>query len=194
MDLITISDIEIRVGRTFTSTEVGRIAALIQDASAAIRLYCGRPFAEETVTVRRVPHNGTINLRRRDVTAVSAVTTTDAVAVDHTWDGLHTITISNPWRFDYEYPTGQTTTVVDVTYTYGSDVVPDAVKAVACQVVARAFGVPADQTGVQQEAIGGYSYTTGSAAAAGPVGLLPAEMRALDVYRSVGGTAQATVR
>ena len=194
MDLITISDIEIRVGRTFTSAEVGRIIALIQDTSAAIRQYCGRPFQETTATVRRVSHNGAITLRRRDINAVTAVTTIDSVAVDHTWDGLHTVAISTPWRLDYEYPTGETATVVDVTYTYGSDVVPDAVKAVACQVVARAFGVPADQTGVQQEAIGGYSYTTGSAAAAGPVGLLPAEMRVLDIYRAVGGTARVAVR
>ena len=194
MDLITISDIEIRAGRTFTATETGRIAALIQDASAAIRLYCGRPFGQETVTVRRPSHNGAITLRRRGITAATAVTTTDSVAVDFTWDGLHTVTISTPWRLDYEYPTGQTASVVDVTYTHGDTVVPDVVKAVACQVVARAFGVPADQTGMQQEAIGGYSYTTGSAAAAGPVGLLPAEMRALDVYGSVGGTAQVSVR
>jgi hypothetical protein len=194
VDLITISDIEIRAGRTFTATETGRIAALIQDASAAIRLYCGRPFGVATATVRRVSHNGTIELRRRDITAVTAVTTTDAVTVDHEWDGLHTITVSNPWRFDYEYPTGQTGTVVDITYTHGTATIPDVVTAVACQVVARAFGIPADQTGMQQESIGGYSYTTGSAAAAGPVGLLPAEMRALDAYRAVGGTARTYVR
>lgn len=194
MDLVTIGEVEIRSGRAFTVTETWRVDALIQDASAAIRLYCGRPFGVETVTVRRVSNNGVIDLRRRDITAVSAVTTIDSVAVGFVWDGLHTITVANPWRFDYQYPTGETATVVDVTYTHGAAVVPDVVKAVVCQVVARAFGVPADQTGMQQEAIGGYSYTTGSAAAAGPVGLLPAEMRALDRFCSVGGTARAFVR
>ena len=194
MDLITVADIEGRFGRELTDTELVRATPLIQDVSAAIRLYTGRPFQETTATVRKVPHGGIVNLRRADITDVTAVDTIDAVAVDFTWDGLNTVTLSTVWRFDYEYTNGENIAAVDVTYTYGSDTVPQVVKSVACQVVARALGTPADQTGIQQESIGGYSYTIGSVAAAGPVGLLAAEMRALDAFRAVGGTARAYVR
>ena len=61
--------------------------------------------------------------------------------------------------------------------------------AVVCQIAARAFGRPADQTGVSSETIGQYSYQVGGAAAAGPVGMLADERAVLDRYRRVGGTA-----
>lgn len=61
--------------------------------------------------------------------------------------------------------------------------VPAEVVAVVCQMAARVYGSPADQSGVQQESLGGYSYTVGSAAASGAAGLLAAEKAVLDRYR-----------
>lgn len=74
------------------------------------------------------------------------------------------------------------------------DVIPDTVLAVCCQVAARVYGVPPDESGYSQEAMGAHSRTIGSAAAAGALGFLPAEERALrrvnPAQRTWGRTVQ----
>ncbi len=186
-DLCTTADVEARIGRELTAAEETRVAALIDDASAAIRLYTGRPFAATTTTVRRKPHFGVVRLRQRGITAVTSVTNLDGDAVDFEWDGLSQVVVgASTYRFDLD---STIPTAVDVTFTHGSNTIPDAIKAVCAQMAARAFGRPADTSGIQQEAIAGYSYTVGVAAASGAVGLLPDEKAVLDRYRSVGGTA-----
>jgi hypothetical protein len=82
---------------------------------------------------------------------------------------------------------------VDVTYTAGYDDVPADVVAVVVQIALRAFGVNAEQTGLQSESIAGYSYSVGSAAASGGLGMLQAEREVLDRYRIVGGTSYLRV-
>ena len=183
--LITVDDVEARIGRDLTDAERSRVAALIRDASAAIRLYTGREFAAGSHTVRRMPHHGVVTLRA-GVASVTSVENLDGAPVGYTWDGLNTIRVgSTVDTFSWNLPV--ITQAVDVTYTTVGDV-PAAVAAVAAQMVARAFGQPADQSGVQQEAIAGYSYTVGTAAASGPVGLLPDERAILGRYRRRGGT------
>jgi hypothetical protein len=52
----------------------------------------------------------------------------------------------------------------------------------------RTIGTPAEQGGITSESITNYNYQRGSVAAAGSVGLLSEEKRALDIFRRHGGT------
>lgn len=61
--------------------------------------------------------------------------------------------------------------------------VPGDVLGVVCQIVGRALGTTSAAGAIQQESLGSYSYSIGSAAAAGPMGLLLAERETLDRYR-----------
>lgn len=61
--------------------------------------------------------------------------------------------------------------------------VPADVVAVVCQIVGRALGTSAAAGAIQQESLGSYSYSIGSAAAAGPLGMLPSERETLDRHR-----------
>lgn len=190
--LCTVDDVQARIGRTLTAAERARVATLIDDASAAIRLHTGRPFAAVTRTIRRMPHGGVVKLPHRGVADVTAVASIDGTALAYAWDGLNQVIVGLANQIDLAVLT--TSRAVDITFTAGSDDVPQAVAAVCAQIAARAFGRPADQSGVQQETIAGYSYQVGSAAASGGVGILPDERRVLDRYRQVGGTAFVGLR
>jgi hypothetical protein len=74
-----------------------------------------------------------------------------------------------------------------VTYE-ADDPAPDGVIGIVCQMAMRAFGVDPTSSGHQQESIGGYSYSMGTSASSGAVGMLPDERRVLDLYRRVGAT------
>lgn len=190
-NLITAGDIETRLGRALTEAEGDRVAALIVDASAAIRVYTGRPFGVETVTRRFMPYAGVVTIRQGDITAVTAVSWAGSGdALSFTWDGANRVSVSGATDpFTYNIPlTGLTNQAVDITFTYGEAEVPDAIVAVCCQMVLRALGRPAIDSGTQQESIAGYSYTVGTAAASGPVGLLPDEKALLNRYRRRGAS------
>lgn len=178
--LTTYQEVEARLGRTLTPDEQTRVDTLIIDASAAVRLVTGQDFDEATTTKRLKVKRRKVRLPQRPVTAVSAVIDINANPVLFTWLGDDSVQVGrnvpddfgwNPWRTDVS--------VVDVTYTHGYAATPDVVVAVVCGIVLRAFGTNPTATGVQQESIGGYSYSIGAAAAAGGVGMLPAEREAL---------------
>ena len=169
--LASSADLTGRLGRDLTAAEAIRVPFLLADASAAVRREAGQIFTAETSTWRTRPRNGRITLPQRPVDAVLSVTDVDGNAVGFEWDGLQTVTVA-------------TCATVDVTYDHGSDEIPQEIVAVVCQVAARALGRPADGTGVTSESIAGYSYTVGSAAAAGGVGLLPDEKRICRRYRT----------
>lgn len=188
--LADASEVEARLGREFTAAEIGRIGFLLDDVSAVVRSYCGRQFTSGSATVRLRASNGTIWLPERPVTAVTAVEDINGNAVSFVWNGLDKVTVGsaaplNSFEINYSYTMGPR--VFDVTYTGGSGV-PDDVKAVVCQMAARALGRPADEAGTTQESIAGYSYSVGAAAAAGPAGMLADEKAVLDRYRRVGNT------
>lgn len=183
--LATVSDLEILLQRTFTLAEAAAAELLLTLTSSAIRSYTGQQFTYTTTTARIRPRNGKLRLPQRPVVAVTEVTTTDATpaAVTFEWDGFGTVSMTS--GFDsfqtngYGYGCGPYL----VTYTHGYVSVPDDIRAVALQVAGRAFGTAADQTGVQSESIGSYSYSVGGAAASGAVGLLAGERAILDRYR-----------
>lgn len=193
--LATVEDVEVRIGRPITSIdERQRIEALLRDASAAVRLYTGRQFSTGSVTDRlRVWNDGAVHLPR-EVTAVTAVASIDGLSVGHTWDGMERVYVGLPDQFDVEPLVLPNSGVVDVTYTIGTSTVPDAIVAVVAQIAARAFGTPADGSGRQQESIAGYSYSVGTAAASGGVGMLAGEKAVLDRYRRVGGVVRMNLR
>lgn len=185
--LASVDDVELRVGRSFDSDERARCAALLEDVSGMVRLYCGQQWTSGSVTVRRRVRHGRVRLSQRDITDVTGVADVLGNSLGFEWDGLDTVFVGGGvTRFDLDSLSDRAS--VDVTYTVDSPV-PAVVRAVVCQMAARSFGRPADSTGVQSETIQGYSYSVGAAAAAGPVGMLADERRALDGFRRVVGVA-----
>lgn len=180
-----------RLGRDLTATEEARVLALLTDASATARKVSGQQFDLATTTARLTPRNGVVRLPQRPVLAVTAVTDTNANDVTFTWLGDDRVNIAtqvfDSWSM---VPYRNGITAVDVTYEHGYETVPDDIVAVVCQIVARALGRAPDSSGLTSETIEGYSYSLGSAAAAGPLGLLPDERLILESYRRVGSSSR----
>ncbi|GAA0455790.1 hypothetical protein ABZ951_04355 [Streptomyces sp. NPDC046215] len=51
---VSVTDIEIRIGRTFEEPEKPRVQAFIADATALVRDYCGPRYVEESPAIRAV--------------------------------------------------------------------------------------------------------------------------------------------
>jgi len=103
------------------------------------------------------------------------------VAVTYEWDGLQVVAV----------PSG--TGALDVTYSHAFDAdVLASVAGVVATIAARAYGHPLEAGAVTSESVQGYSYSTGSAAASGGFGLLPAEHRKL--RRLVGSKGIGAIR
>lgn len=179
MALATIEDLENRLERTFDegSPARARAAALLDDASAAVIAETGQTFATGERTVRLRARGRKVRLPRpaSDVSEVLSVGD-GGDALDFTWYAGTVIDLASIPLEGW----------VDVTFTV--DEVPAIVVAVVCQMVGRALGVKPDESGVQSESVGDYSYTVGAAAAAGAVGMLPDERRALRGLGPVGST------
>jgi hypothetical protein len=178
--LATVEDVEARLGRTLIGTEEDQMEALLADVSAAVRAYTGQEITAGTSSDIRLKVQGTtVRLPQRPVTAVDGVDSVTGDTLGFTWyAGDHLELDSVP-----------TVGWVDVTYDHGYDDVPPDLIAVVCNIAMRAFGTPAEQTGLQSESIGTYSYTVGGAAAAGALGLLADEKKILDNYRRTIGSA-----
>jgi hypothetical protein len=177
--LASVDDLSGRLGRALTAAESDRAELLLADASAAVRSYTGQHISQSETTSRLRLRGGTVRLPQRPVIDVASVADTDGVDLDVTWVAGDRLVVTNA------YLTGW----VDVTYTHGYEEIPSEIIAVVCQIAGRAFGRPADESGMQSETIGQYSYTVGVAAAAGGLGLLNDERAVLDRYARVGGTA-----
>jgi hypothetical protein len=165
-----------------------RANALIEDASAAIRTCARQQILTATSTAKVVrqiltARGSVIRLPERPVTAVTALTDLDGVAVDYEWDGLDKLYTSS-----YDY-------TLKVTYNHGYGAgndprgVADVVKGICANVVARAMGTPTELSGKTAESIGTYSVSIGAGAAQGGFGLLKSEIaaiRAATGYRGMG--------
>lgn len=181
--LATVDDLQDRM--SVDATDYARADALLKDASASVRRYTGQDFTETDSTVTLKVRNGRVRLPQRPVTAVASVLDANGNTVNHTWlDGDEWVTVGSnvfdswafePWRNGYSK--------VTVTYTHGYETIPDEIIGVVCQIAARAYGRPAEDTGMSSESIDGYSYSTGAAAAAGGFGMLPDERLTLEPYR-----------
>jgi hypothetical protein len=190
--LATLDDLQDRIGRVLEGDDVTRALAILDDASAAVRSYTGQTISEATTTDRLQPRRGLLRLPQRPVTAVASVQNTDGIDVSYTWDHGSTVNLGGYGflnSFEVE-PFRNQRMWLDVTYTHGWETVPADIIAVVCQIAGRAYGRPLEDTGLQSESIAGYSYSLGSAAAAGGLGMLNDERAVLDRYRIVGGTAR----
>lgn len=190
--IASVDDVALRMHRAIDDPlEIRLIEALLADASSMVRQITGQQFSAATVTATLPVLDGAVFLAANDIADVSSVTTLDGTALAFDWDGRHRLTTGAPEQFDLELVAG---TTVIVTYTRDDDVAPQWVVGIVAQMAARAFGRPADQSGVQQETIAGYSYSVGAAAAAGGVGLLPyEEARLREAYPPPMGTAWLAV-
>jgi hypothetical protein len=102
-----------------------------------------------------------------------------------TWHHGDVVVLGSTLRFDDE-PLRNATEFVDVTYDHGFDELPHDLIGIVCQIAGRVIGTSVEDTGKQSETIASYSYSLGAAAAAGAVGLLPAEREALSTFRRPG--------
>lgn len=190
--LATVADVQARLASTLTSAEEVRVAALIDDATAAVRAYTRQTISRATTTDRlmvRIPRGDmVVVLPQRPVTSITTVTDLVGNTVAYEWDGLQTLEINGRTDLIFTIPAtlDDDLAVVDVTYDHGLDVDNDGrdilgtVRSIiAGGIVARAFGTPSEQAGKTAETIGGYSYQIGPAAAQGSFGLLNSEKAAL---------------
>jgi hypothetical protein len=192
MALATSVDVEARLGRTLTADESVRMDALLEDASAAVILYTGQQFAEGTTTATIYPQRGFVYLPQRPVNSITSVEDTDGTSLGYSWFAGERIDLSSSPVADFAYVgPGLTAAPVVVTYEHGYANIPQAIIAVVCNMALRALGQTPTSSGIQQESIAGYSYSTGAAGAAGPVGLLPDEKKVLERYKRSSGRVLA---
>lgn len=180
--LATTDDLSFRIGDI--SDEV-RAQALLDDVSAVVRAYTGQTFTLETTTDRLRARNGMVRLPQRPVTAVTTIADVDGGEVVFTWDAGDVVSLSgldNSRSFEV-FQFANRAPYVDATYTHGYETVPADIVAVVCQIAGRSYGRSSEASAVTQESIAGYSYSIGSAGAAGPMGMLADERRVLDLYR-----------
>lgn len=187
--LMTAEDVEARLGRPLTPAEAARIDALLADASSAIRSYTRQTISAVADDAVRLQVRRThVRLPQRPVTALDAVSDPNGNPCLYRWNGFDIIHVAGnvidtfawvPWVTGMPY--------VDVVYDHGYDPIPDDIVGVGCSMVSRALGRDPIDAGITSETIAGYSYSIGSAAAAGGFGMLPTEREVLDAYRRVGG-------
>lgn len=183
MALATIADVMDLTGKSYTDSEVWQLSNLLETATKRITNYTGQMFTrQEHVWKPRSAWKFTFP-QRPDVEIVS-VQDTDGNDLDYTFDGVDTIWIGNPSliRFDLD-PLANLLPRIVLTYVAGYEIIPMDVIGVCVQMAVRAFGADPAKSGFTQESITSYSYQQGSTAAAGAVGMLPAEMEALKIYR-----------
>ncbi|MFB4265306.1 hypothetical protein [Nonomuraea sp. GTA35] len=206
--LACVSDVEIRLGRAFTSDEAARVQVLLDDASALVRSYTRRDFAPsttETVVLRESA--GVLRLPQKPVTAVTSVVliglegVPDITVVGWGWDGLDVIDVSGwdsaivnlpEWVNDRAW----LPSTYRVTYTHGYAEVPADVVAVVCGMVGRTMSAPTTQSGITSETIGSYSYRTSEPGMGVGVSLGAADKALLDDagYKVKAGTTQVRLR
>jgi hypothetical protein len=194
--LATAADIEARLARALTTEENTRVAALLIDASAAIR-GATRPrqdfdhVVDDTVVLRPI---GTIlTLPQRPVTAVTSVVAIsgqdgipDITLSSYRWNGANEIEIGTglgwrtaidhdlePYHLDLWSPS-----TYRVTYSHGDPITPDDIRGKCCQLVMRCLTPTATVTpeGMTQMTVG--QYTEQWQQAAGAPGPVPVMTRA----------------
>ena len=161
MAFATLTDVEDRLGRDLESDEAFRAAALLEDATDAIRAAAGGqlifPPVTETITIVGAGRK-TLRLPQIPVTAVTAVTvTTTSVATVLT-------TLDYGWNEDGRFEAigggfrRRWNGIVTVTYTHGYAVVPLELVGLCARAAVSAIGDPAGAD-VKSESYGPYSVT-----------------------------------
>lgn len=188
MSLAEISDLEDLLGST---VDQARAQKLLHDASATVVAYTGQQFTRSTTTATvRVPRSRWLRLGQLPVHSVDAIVDLNDNPLTFEFDGIDRVRVPrNIDSFQWE-PWASPIRTVKVTYDHGFDDIPPEIVAVVCQVAGRAYGVRADDTGINQETLGAYNYSTGAAASSGALGLLLPERAVLDRFRQGVRTVQ----
>lgn len=181
------TDVEDNLGRTLTAGEITRASTLLNRASQLIRSYTGLTFTLVTddVAVMRITA-GRVRLPQRPVTAVSKVALVgyDGVqryTVPFIWDGLDEVTMFG----DYlvlnlpEILHDVYTHTAEITYSHGYATVPDDIRDLTAEVVARVYQSPSTP-GVQYQTAGPFSVRVADGYGSGQVVLTDADKQLLD--------------
>jgi hypothetical protein len=172
MALATIADVEARLGRTLTTSELSKATAWLEDASALFTQRAMQQFIPGESKVRLFPKDGVVRLVQRPVIEVVSVKDLDGVEIDFTFDGHQSL-----------YDLGAYSPVI-VEYEHGSEDVPaDVVACVAGMVVRTLQIAPDAASGVTQQAVGPFSQSYAAWAVGGQVMLSPAEEKVASYYR-----------
>lgn len=191
MAFATTDDLEARLGRDLTASELARADALLDDVTAAVVNYTGQTFTLETTTTRLKVRYGVVRLPQRPVVSVDAVKNVTGSDVAYTWDTRDRLDLPGcgnalnafeiePYRIAPGY--------VDVTYEHGYTVVPADILGIVCNIALRNLGQDPTDAATVSETVDGYTYRLNAATGGGSFGILGAEMAALDRYRRQGGT------
>lgn len=205
--LVTLAELEDRLGRDLSPEEARRAEALLADASALIRAYTGQSFDLVRGDVVQLTALGRVlELPQRPVLAVTSVTAVgcdglpDFPLAGWCWDGDTTIDmcaidpnvwVSLPaWWWDSGCGCSY-----KVTYDHGYAVTPPDIVAIVCGMVNRVLVAPSMVEGMLSERVGPFGYTLqqGSSGTPGPsVRLTQADRDALASagYRRTAGTIQ----
>jgi hypothetical protein len=189
--LVNVSDITDRLPSTLT-VEEKRVAALIADASAAVRRFTKRDFTIRTTTESIRPIGNKIKLTKRPVVSVASITIkmpnslTYATIPGWYWDGSDEIWLTDGGSIinlaeELVFAMEWQTPICQVTYTHGDVIVPDDVIGVVCSMVTRLITAPG-LGGVISESVGEYSYRLSDTAAQGTMALTQAEKDVLKSY------------
>lgn len=174
MALATIADVEARLGRSLTVSEISKANAYLEDASALFIQRAVQKFEVGESTVRLFPKDGIVRLVQRPVIEVVEVKDIDGHPIDFTFDGHQSL-----------YDLGAYTPVT-VTYEHGSATIPADVVAVVAGMVARTLSIAPDAAaGVTQQSVGPFSQSYASWAVGAQVMLSPAEAKVADYYRGL---------
>jgi hypothetical protein len=172
MALATIADVEARLGRPLTTSELSKATAWLEDASALFTQRAMQQFIPGESKVRLFPKDGVVRLVQRPVIEVVSVKDLDGVEIDFTFDGHQSL-----------YDLGAYSPVI-VEYEHGSEDVPaDVVACVAGMVVRTLQIAPDAASGVTQQAVGPFSQSYAAWAVGGQVMLSPAEEKVASNYR-----------
>lgn len=158
-------DVQDRCVRTLTSTELTRAQTLIQDASAMIKSYTRRTFAQQQITQTLRSTSNILKIPQVPVISVDAVQLVDYLGNYYAvpsfgFDGLDQIdlgyysTVLNLPEDALSFGSVWSGSV-KLTYTYGYNAIPIEVSSVCAQMVARIFNTPGSGIiGVGLEKIG----------------------------------------
>lgn len=197
--LAQISDLEARLGRSLTQSELARAAATLADASSKIRTYTRQafdPVTDQTMVVRGTA--GEIRLPQRPVVSVSAVVALGAYGapdfplIDWAFDGIDIVKLGTGtgiinlpeafWDEDSYLGTYR------VTYSHGYASLPDAIVSKACEIALRVLTSPSMAGGVISETVGPYSYRLDAPGGGLSAVLTAGDKTDLEPWRSLAST------
>lgn len=182
MALATIADVEARLGRALTASELPKAQAWLEDASALFVQRATQQFEVGESRVRLFPRDGVVRLVQRPVIDVVSVKDIDGVEIDFTFDGHQSI-----------YDLGSYSPVI-VEYEHGSAEIPADVVATVAGMVVRTLQIAPDAvSGVTQQSVGPFSQSYAAWAVGGQVMMSPAEEKLANAYREKTFRSASTI-